>query len=176
MLRIVCENPDRPAQIIRAYALMGLPGLWVCKFTRTVPEVALLIAPIIAACGIAVLIRYYVRAFIDWQRSVLIVSVINGFAYAVLFGVGGMAATSVNLVAGISLGVVGLIGSYGLAMLVAVLVGPALNACRLFATADRCIECGYDLAGNTTGRCPECGNTCRTAIGKPDGGAETDNP
>lgn len=27
-----------------------------------------------------------------------------------------------------------------------------------------CLDCGYNLAGNTTGRCPECGNTVRPAI------------
>lgn len=27
----------------------------------------------------------------------------------------------------------------------------------------RCIRCGYDLTGNTSGRCPECGETCRFA-------------
>jgi hypothetical protein len=45
-----------------------------------------------------------------------------------------------------------------------VLVG--LPTCILFyrdrrsvrwAGTGRCVECGYDLAGNTTGACPECG-------------------
>ncbi|HEY3241816.1 MAG TPA: hypothetical protein VGM03_00565 [Phycisphaerae bacterium] len=30
--------------------------------------------------------------------------------------------------------------------------------------AGRCQRCGYDLAGNTSGRCPECGQTTRRVI------------
>ena len=32
---------------------------------------------------------------------------------------------------------------------------------RLFA--DHCYPCGYNLTGNTTGICPECGTPCQTA-------------
>src|SRR5262249_43164035 len=30
---------------------------------------------------------------------------------------------------------------------------------RNFGTAPRCLSCGYDLSGNTSGMCPECGRT-----------------
>jgi hypothetical protein len=33
---------------------------------------------------------------------------------------------------------------------------------ELRGVSNRCIDCGYDLTGNTSGVCPECGTTCTT--------------
>lgn len=32
-----------------------------------------------------------------------------------------------------------------------------------------CLECGYSLIGNTTGRCPECGSIVETTVSRIDG-------
>lgn len=32
-----------------------------------------------------------------------------------------------------------------------------------WAKAGRCRMCGYDLTGNVTGRCPECGTVCESS-------------
>jgi uncharacterized paraquat-inducible protein A len=31
----------------------------------------------------------------------------------------------------------------------------------------QCAECGYDLTGNTSGVCPECGTSCGTSTPRP---------
>lgn len=33
-------------------------------------------------------------------------------------------------------------------------------------TRSKCIECGYDLTGNTSGRCPECGGATEPPLAK----------
>ncbi len=44
----------------------------------------------------------------------------------------------------------------GIGLLAAILYGSSSPAERLRA----CLRCGYDLKGNTSGRCPECGTPC----------------
>lgn len=41
--------------------------------------------------------------------------------------------------------------------------GPSAAACRWLRDPDLCTGCGYDLSGNTSGRCPECGRSIAPA-------------
>ena len=43
---------------------------------------------------------------------------------------------------------------------------------RRWGREGRCIKCGYDLTGNVSGRCPECGEAIR-GDEKEDGGTAT---
>jgi len=41
----------------------------------------------------------------------------------------------------------------------AVMFVRAMMRCLMFAKPGTCYRCGYDLTGNESGRCPECGNS-----------------
>lgn len=53
--------------------------------------------------------------------------------------------------------------SYAISLLASLFADRVLNAYRVILAGSRCAYCGYDLTGNVSGRCPECG----TAIEAP---------
>ena len=52
--------------------------------------------------------------------------------------------------------------SVGIAFVViGIIIRPKTKPTRLFVMPGNCKHCDYNLTGNTSGRCPECGNVIK---------------
>lgn len=79
----------------------------------------------------------------------------------------GVVAKVIGLLTCLVLFVEGLIGSYVLIPLAVLLAIPVAILWRLDrpkVPPGHCTTCGYNLTGNESGRCPECGDPIETGV------------
>jgi hypothetical protein len=160
-MRYIVENPQRAEMIVLLYALvatlLAMLALAVPPpFREIVGAAAYLAAPLFAIWS-----QYYVEPEGRLPLGEYVGRIAGiAAALAVAFYILTVGCAALLIVA-----FVALVVSFGLCYGAAWLAVPVQSGLRGFVDperGDRCLKCGYDLTGNVSGRCSECGEplTC----------------
>jgi hypothetical protein len=165
--RVVVEAPLRPYIALAIHAAGG----WIAAYELAVRGNGFGLIIHGAAlytclsCALIVYSRYWVRADNSAVRNTLRGGILltNGIIFTIFASIAQVCDSGhprLDLCLGNTL--IAFLASFAI-LLIAELVGwsvqPMLNRRRIFWSEDCCGGCGYDLTGNVSGRCPECGLT-----------------
>jgi hypothetical protein len=151
-MRVIDENLDAPRTLLLKYAVICLPiALFIRLLIRSDGFLECLV--LLATVPIATLFIYYhVSSFQRRLRA--------GFRFRLTILVGMVCAvlqSHVGMANAVFYGVVGGLVGHVLGMLAAATADLVFAQIRQFARAGHCRKCDYDLTGNESGQCPECG-------------------
>jgi hypothetical protein len=163
-MRIIDEDDEAPMRLLSYFAslslmlaigirfLTRLDGFWVAVCT--------------CACTPAMVGYCYYHAGSGHsrlrRRFTVYLSVIVALVCAIILSHGGLRSRALDIESAVLHGIAGGLISCLAGMVTAVAADPLLRRVRRFARRGGCRACGYDLTGNVSGRCPECG--CATRI------------
>lgn len=157
--RIIQEDAESPGHALRVYAFVSL--ILAALVRLTTRRDGFWESVCLCACvpGLVVYCHYYVSAthgHLRWSFR-LRLSAVATFACAIMLSHGGLKSRSLDIGSAIFYGIAGGLGAYIIAMMTAGVADLILDRLRMFAQPGKCHTCGYNLKGNTSGRCPECG-------------------
>lgn len=160
------ENRRRVRSVVGAYACAVIPLALVGSSFGILTSALMLWIPVTGSLFLPLVCNYYTSPYNETLRraSANHVSVTNGVAAALCIAVHflsfGWTVSDVLLellivvpVAGISSWLI----SWSVFRLVTRFTDPILNQFRGIPAWFECQECGYNLTGNVSARCPECG-------------------
>ncbi len=161
MKRIIEEDIEAPGRTLRIFAGTILPTTLLIRFfTRR--------AGFIEGeclCGLVPLLVVYCQYHVGHEhqglrRSFRInLSLLIALAVAILMSQGGLRDRSLDIFNGLVFGLIGGIASHMIGLITSAAADPILDRIRQFIEPQMCRMCGYDLTGNTSGTCPECGTS-----------------
>lgn len=155
------ENRLWPRRLSRMYVPCALAGGVVVRIyfsdslSIVVPLLALGAACVLVACS------WFLRPGRDQRLDALwIVACANGIGLAVSVDTSLGTSTHTQSISIALLVALGAIPTYIGGRLVMRVLDSLFIRRRAFWREGLCAECGYDLTGNTSGACPECGKPC----------------
>lgn len=159
-MRVVRESPARVTTILILYALLLCVSFLVAMSLPMLPSFIVAATALLLVVPTSVGCVYYRRDDDDpmRQETTTPISVMTGVAataFCVFSGVFAFGAVDI-----LTLLVVATLAAYGLSWVTVRAAEPLLAAHRRVIAQDDnsvCERCGYDLRGNVSGRCPECG-------------------
>jgi hypothetical protein len=171
----IFENEQKPRIAYRVYGIVALFAV-VPLALATPPKVVMfpgLLACALCTASLNVYMRYWTRRSNRVFRNNLVVwnalihaAAFTLYAWVLVIRFGGR---SERFLALLGYALISLLIACLLAFLILVtaeLVGwfaeAVLKNLRAFLGPQHCRECGYDLTGNVSGRCPECGTPTET--------------
>jgi hypothetical protein len=155
------EDDDVPRQWADRYLYVALPAGLMAGFLGDSTLVAALCAGamLIATTGLVACCCYFVsrRHIADRIAFLIYVGFINGLAFGmfalIVSGFGHPGGPDFALAHTIFC----LLPTCIAGVPVMLIIDPMFNRRREFVSTGYCHTCGYNLTGNVTGRCPECG-------------------
>ncbi len=157
--RIVEEDIDAPNGTLRVYAGLVLLAVLLIRFLTQRSG----FLESVGLCGLAPVLVVYCHYHVgseheDLRRRFRIyLSALTAVGCAILLSHGGLRVRSLDLVNALVYGVGGGVATHLIGLVVGAVADPFLNRVRRFVQPEECRTCGYDLTGNTSGICPECG-------------------
>jgi hypothetical protein len=164
-VRYIEEDVYRPAVLLRRYGACVIVLTLLVLITGAIGEYiagSLLCAassPLMLHCS------YWVspqNARVK-RRFRLYLALITGGACCILFSYSGVDVRTMRLPDGIVFGVCAAVAAYVLAMVTDFVASAVFGRVRAFLAEGLCSVCGYDLRGNVSGTCPECGTVIPNA-------------
>ena len=159
--RIVDENAEAPSKVLRTYAVVVLvAALLVRLLTQTAGFLASM-----CLCGLAPLLvvhcYYHVGPEHEGFRRKfrVVLSTVTASGCAILMSYSGLRVRSLDLGLALVFGIGGGLVTHLIGLVASGLADLFLTRVRRFASPQECRTCGYDLTGNTSGTCPECGTS-----------------
>lgn len=161
-MRIVEEDVEAVSGVLRTYAVVVLLATMLIRFATGgfafLENICLLLlAPfLVAYC------HYHIASEDEYlrRRFRIYLSGITALGCAILSSHDGdIRVRSFDLSNGLIIGVVGGVVSHIIGLLARPIADLLLDRVRRFVDPQECRTCGYDLTGNTSGICPECGTS-----------------
>lgn len=129
----------------------------LCHFgLRELQGIALLLMPI-AAVWFAAAYAYYLEHLTHGIWEALLFAVGNGLVAGIIFS-GGLKIPTIQLDALLLNWIPGFLATIAVLGVLIPIMRLPLQLVRTFLQTSQCQVCGYDLTGNTSGVCPECGS------------------
>jgi hypothetical protein len=158
-MRYIRENPRRPIPLIGAYALLVLGYLIACRFLGARAAMFSGLVVLLLPVPLSVYCHYYVKrkngtALFD---QMLAISGIVGVGCFFLFGHMTLRPRQFDLGGAFVSALIGGTLVCGMCMIAGAVAELFFARRRRFVTSGFCSKCNYDLTGNVSGRCPECG-------------------
>lgn len=158
-MRNIGENLRRPLPYVAAYALLVLVYIYsvsVYGFEETLLfglAVTLLPVPLSAYCHYCIDRKKGTALF---KYLLLISGVYAAACFIIVIGEAAVLYPA-DLVMGMVAALIGGAVVCGLCMAAGAVAERIFSKRRRFVTGRYCVKCDYDLTGNISGRCPECG-------------------
>jgi predicted RNA-binding Zn-ribbon protein involved in translation (DUF1610 family) len=161
MRRLVEEDPGAPTAALRTYAaavLLGSAAIRLMTRRSGFWEG-------IALCGLGLIPLAYCYYYVAPTHEILRrgfrirLSAVAALGCGILLSHPGLRVRSLDLVNAVVFALVGGIVTHLIILLVGSLVDALFGRIRRFMNPAECRTCGYDLTGNTSGLCPECGSS-----------------
>ncbi len=161
MRRIVEENIEAPAGALRTYAIVVLVSATLIRLLTQSSG----FLESMCLCGFAPLLvvhcYYHVGSENEHlrRRFRIYLSALTALGCAILLSHGGLRVLSFDLVNAVVHGVGGGVATHLIGLIVGAVADLFLDRVRRFVNPQECRACGYDLTGNISGICPECGTS-----------------
>jgi hypothetical protein len=161
-MRLVSEDANKPWRALKYWAIwlgFAVPASWLMR-----SEMLLLIFSAILVFA-AVFMQLYADYFIapdsrlDRRHFRFRLAVVYGIAASLLLGWDGLRVVYFNIWKALIAGLCVFVSAYFCCSILSLVLSPVLNCMRSFASPGHCLHCGYDLMGNLSGKCPECGSS-----------------
>jgi hypothetical protein len=159
--RIVDEDAEAPSKALRTYAVVVLVA---ALLVRLLAQTAGFLASM-CLCGLAPLLVVHCHYHVGPEhegfrrRFRVVLSTVTALGCAILVSYGGLRVRSLDLGSALVFGVGGGMVTHLMGLIVSGLADLFLKRLRRFVNPQECRTCGYDLTGNTSGTCPECGTS-----------------
>jgi len=159
--QIVEENIEAPVGALRTYAIIVLVTATLIRLLTQ--RFGFLES--MCLCGLAPLLVVYCHYHVGSENEHLrrrfrtYLSALTAIGCAILLSHGGVRPRSLDLGYGLVLGIGGGMATHLIGLIVGAVADLFLDRVRQFANPQECRACGYDLTGNTSGICPECGTS-----------------
>jgi hypothetical protein len=158
-MRCIQENPSRTFPFIAAYALMCLA--FAVRAGDHTPEELLVLGVLVLVFPalLSVQCHYYLRRKAGTALFKRLIAIIAISATTCFFALGWVVTHLFDVSGAVMGGILGGTLTCGVCVAAGAIAEPILDRFRLFVTDRFCKGCGYDLTGNVSGICPECGRS-----------------
>jgi len=159
--RIVEEDIDAPTALLRTYAAVAV---FVALLIRVLTQSSGFLESM-CLCGLAPLLVVYLHYYVSREHERLrrrwrvLLSAVTALCCAILLSHGGLKSRSLDLGSALLFGMGGGLVTHLIGFIIGAVADPILGRVRQFLEPQECRGCGYDLTGNVSGICPECGTS-----------------
>jgi len=154
-MRYIIENTGVPRSALIWYSAISLTMSLLCD-----NALVLILWPGLGTVIMVVVCNYYISAVESYlrRRFRLYLSCVGAAYGTIVGGQVGLETFQFSIAEGLIIGFCFGVAAYLVSTIASAVVDPILNRVRRFAAEGECTGCGYNLFGNTSGICPECGS------------------